>query len=97
MARVEAKNKAEAYLYQARGAVQEEKMKSILGEEIVAQVEAVVKEGLEWLDSNVEADASTIDAKQKEWEDVIRPAMASAAPGSSSDSAPSGPKIDEVD
>ena len=97
MARVEAKNKAEAYLYQARGAVQEEKMKSILGEEIVAKVEAVVKEGLEWLDSNAEADSATIDAKQKEWEDVIRPAMASAAPGSSSDPAPSGPKIDEVD
>jgi L1 cell adhesion molecule like protein len=106
MARVEAKNKAEAYLYQARNAVQEEKMKSILGEEIVAKVEAVVKDGLEWLDSNTEADANTLETKQKEWEDIIRPIMASAAPGSSGGSAKfdgetpnesSGPKIEEVD
>lgn len=102
MARVEAKNKAEAYLYQARSAVQEDKMKEILGDEIVSKVEAVVKDGLEWLDANTDAEAATIDEKQREWEDVIRPIMASAAPGSSSEKmAPetSGPepKIEEVD
>lgn len=102
MARVEAKNKAEAYLYQARSAVQEDKMKEILGDEIVAKVEAVVKDGLEWLDTNAEADAGAIDEKQKEWETVITPIMASAAPGSSSEKmAPEtggpGPNIEEVD
>ncbi len=107
MARVEAKNKAEAYLYQARSAVQEDKMKEILGDEIVSKVEAEVKSGLEWLEQNTEADAATINEKQKMWEDVIRPIMTSAAPGSSSGSsvpeptdAPApgpGPKIEEVD
>lgn len=101
MARVEAKNKAEAYLYQARSAVQEEKMKTILGAEIVSKVEDVVKDGLDWLEQNTDANASTIDEKQKEWEEVIRPIMASAAPGSSSKMAPeadaAGPKIEEVD
>lgn len=107
MARVEARNKAEAYLYQARGSLQEEQLKTTIGEEGCASIEATVKEGLDWLDQNREASLEDLESKQKVWEDTIRPLMASAAAASSgkpgfstgvdTEGPGPGPKIEEVD
>ena len=81
MARVEARNKAEAYLYQARQALGEEQIKTSIGPESCTTIETVVKEGLEWLDENKEASVEDIDAKQRTWEETIRPIMSAAAAG----------------
>jgi heat shock protein 1/8 len=75
MARVEARNGAEAYLYNSRNAINEEKVKSTLSETDRTAVETAVKEGLEWLDSNREASKAEVEEKQKAWEEVIRPVM----------------------
>lgn len=102
MERVEAKNGAEAYLYNARNTIQEEKVKNVLSEADRDQVEATVKSGLEWLDEHREAEASEVKEKQKEWEDIIRPILvklyASQAPAEAEgEDAGAGPKVDEVD
>ena len=100
--RVEARNGAEAYLYNARNALQEEKMKEKMSEADKASIEATVKEGLEWLDANREVDAATVKEKQKGWEEVVRPVMMKmyAAEAGKTDpmaGAEPGPKVEEVD
>lgn len=106
VARIEARNKAEAYLYQTRTAIGEEQLKTAIGPDSCTTVEAVVKEGLAWLDENRDASVEDIDAKQRGWEDTIRPIMSAAASGGMSkpsagvdgDATPApGPKIEEVD
>jgi len=109
MERVEARNGAESYLYNARNSTQEEKVKSVLSEEDVAAVEATVKEGLAWLEENREADAAAVKERQTEWEAAIRPVlmklyatqagkpgepMGTGMPGSA---AAGGPTVEEVD
>ena len=103
IARIDCRNKSEAYLYQARTACQEEKLKATLGEN-AQKIEDVVKEGLAWLDDHRDAELAEIEEKQKGWESVISPLMSAAAAGSAEAPAPApaeaagpGPKIEEVD
>lgn len=102
--RVEARNGAEAYLYNARNTVQEEKVKDKLDESDRTQVESVVKSGLEWLDDHREGDVSEYKAKQEEWETAIRPILmklyAAGDPATATGAATensSGPHVEEVD
>ena len=101
MERVEARNGAEAYLYNTRNAINEEKVKTTISEADRSTVEAAVKDGLEWLDDNREAAKADVDAKQKEWEEVIRPVMMrlyAASAGKTDPGAPAaGPTVEEVD
>ena len=106
MERVEAKNGLEAYLYNTRNAVQEEKVKVTLGADTVKEVEEWVKEGIDWLEEHREEEKAVYDAKQKEYEDKIRPVMVkmyqeAGAPGSAGSGADSGAdtqqNADEVD
>ena len=113
MERVEARNSAEAYLYNARNSIQEEKIKGVLSSTDQETIESTVKTGLAWLDENKEADKDVVNEKQKTWEEVIRPvlmklyAAQAGKPGSgvagASDipegfaAAAGGPKVEEVD
>ena len=103
MERVEARNGAEAYLYNTRNSIQEEKVKAVLSAGEREAVESTVKSGLAWLDENRDADKDTVSAKQKEWEEEIRPVfMKLYSKGSSGSSGPepfadAGPKVEEVD
>ena len=104
MERVEARNSAEAYLYNARNSVQEEKVKSTLGDSDRATVESTVKTGLEWLDANRESSAEEYKEQQKGWEETIRPilmklyAASAGKPGTGSESAETpAPRVEEVD
>ncbi len=99
MERVEARNGAEAYLYNARNSIQEEKVKEKLSDADREQVESTVKAGLEWLDENREADKDVVKSKQEEWEASIKPILMKlyAADSSTSDGAAAGPKVEEVD
>jgi len=103
IARIDCRNKSEAYLYQARTACQEEKLKATLGEN-AQKIENVVKEGLAWLDDHRDAELAEIEEKQKGWESVISPLMSAAAAGPAeaagsgpAEAAGPGPKIEEVD
>jgi hypothetical protein len=64
-------------------------------------VESTVKAGLEWLDANKEADKATVEGKQKEWEEVIRPILMKAYAGTAGKTDPAapapGPTVEEVD
>jgi L1 cell adhesion molecule like protein len=100
MARVEARNKAEAYLYQARGSVGEEQIKTAIGPEGVSKIEEVVKAGLDWLEQNRDAEPAAIEEQQKSWEAVISPLVSAAAAGTKGvpEAAESkGPVVEEVD
>ena len=75
MERVEAKNGLEAYLYNTRNTVREDKVKETLGEETVKDVESWVQEGMTWLDAHPDSEKADYDSKQKECEEKIRPVM----------------------
>jgi len=99
MERVEAKNGLEAYLYNTRNAVQEEKVKVTLGADTVKEVEGWVKEGIEWLEEHSEEEKAVYDAKQKEYEDKIRPVMVkmyqeAGAPGADTSADASTDQVD---
>lgn len=88
MARVEARNELESYLYNARNSLQDEKVKEKLGVEGEEGLK-VVNEGLAWLEGNGEsATAEEFKEKMKEYEEKVRPVMmklyADSAPPSSS-------------
>ena len=102
--RIESRNKTEAFLYRTKATLEEEKFKTALGEENVTKVTTLVTDGLAWLEENREASKDDIDAKQKEWEDVIMPLFSSvsgAASASASAPAPAEPEfkptVEEVD
>lgn len=98
MERIDAKNKLESYLYSTRNAVQEEKVKETLGESTVKEVEEWIKEGIDWLDANPNAEKDEFDHKYKTYEDKIRPVMMKLYQGAGAPGAPtSGPTVDEVD
>ncbi len=109
MERVEAKNGAEAYLYNARNTVREDKVKTTLSADDIKAVETTVTEGLAWLESaEPNTGADEIKGQQKEWEEKIRPVLmklyaAGAAAGGSTDGSTDGassdpePRVDEVD
>ena len=106
--RVEAKNQMEAYLYNSRNSLNEEKVKEKLGEEATTAL-AVVEEGISWLSDHQEETKQTYTDKQKEYTDKIQPTMlklyqdaaADFKPSTNTESAASGPgpgpKIEEVD
>lgn len=105
--RTEARNGAEAYLYNARNSINEEKVKETLSETDRNAIEDTVKTGLDWLDGNREASIDEVKTKQKEWEEAIRPIMMKlyAAQAGKSDpsaaaeepGASAGPRVEEVD
>jgi L1 cell adhesion molecule like protein len=97
MERVEAKNGAEAYLYNARNSIQEEKVKDKLSEADRDQVEATVKAGLEWLDEHRDASAEDVKEKQKEWEASIRPLLMKLYAPQEQQEDVKGPTVEEVD
>ena len=102
MARVEAKNNLESYLYNTRNAVREDKVKETLGENTVNEVEGWIKEGIDWLDAHPEAEKEEYDEKQKMYEEKIRPVMMklyekSGSPGSAPEGEAPGPRVEEVD
>ena len=103
MERVEARNGAEAYLYNVRNTVQDEKTKDKFSDEDKKTAEDTVKEGLDWLDENREASVEEVKEKQKAWEDTLRPIIMKLYAGSGGAAAAAdpgvaeGPTVDEVD
>jgi heat shock protein 1/8 len=100
LARVEARNGLEGYLYNVRNSLNEEKLKESLGPENVTAVETAVQEGLDWLSANESATTEVYKAQQKVYEERIRPVLMKAmGPGAEPSPAEDtkGPVVEEVD
>ncbi len=101
MAKVEARNEMEAYLYNARNSLREEKVKEQLGEAAVADAERDIQAGLDWLDAHPAEEAETYKAELKKVEEMVRPVlmrMYGGAGGAAEGSGPvPEPHIEEVD
>jgi len=95
---VDAKNKLESDLYSTRNAVQEEKVKETLGASTVKEIESWVQEGIQWLEDHGQETKESYDAKQKEYEEKIRPVMMKLYNGSGMPDMPSANShVEEVD
>jgi heat shock protein 1/8 len=73
--KIEAKNGLENYCFQMKNQLDDEKLKDKFTDEDKTTIEETSKEGLQWLESNPEADAEALKAKQKELEAKFNPIM----------------------
>merc|ERR1719335_1232596 len=85
--KVEAKNGLEAYCFQIKNQLNDEKLKDKFTEDDKKQIEELSKDTLQWLESNPEASTEEYEAKQKEVEGKFQPIImriyqaAGGAPG----------------
>merc|ERR1712224_784435 len=85
--KVEAKNGLEAYCFQIKNQLQDEKLKDKFTDEDKTTIEGLSKDTLQWLESNPEASTEEYEAKQKEVEGKFQPIImkvyqaAGGAPG----------------
>ena len=99
MERVEARNGLEAYLYNSRNTLREDKVKDAIGEDVVKSTEDVIQEGIDWLSANESAETDAFKEKQKEVEEKIRPVFMKLYQGAGDASAAEAPAphVEEVD
>merc|ERR1711998_224431 len=73
--RIDGRNGLECYLYNLKNTLEDEEkgIADKLSEEDKEKVEEAVKETLEWLDDNQEAEKEEFEAKQKELEQIANP------------------------
>ncbi|KXZ42734.1 hypothetical protein GPECTOR_121g434 [Gonium pectorale] len=89
-AKIDARNQLETYCYNMKSTV-EDKMKDKIEDEDKEKITAAVKEALDWLDENPDADPEEYKDKLKEVEDVCNPIISavyqkSGGPSGDSDS-----------
>ena len=100
--KVEARNGLEAYLYNIRNTLNEDKVKDALSAEDLESANLIVQDGLKWLADNEAAGADYFKEKQKSCEQSIKKFMdklySSGGSGEKSAEEPSkGPIVEEVD
>ncbi|XP_010475731.1 PREDICTED: probable mediator of RNA polymerase II transcription subunit 37b isoform X1 [Camelina sativa] len=77
--KIDARNKLETYVYNMKSTVEDkEKLAEKISDEDKEKMEEVLKETLEWLDENVNAEKEDYDEKMKEVESVCNPVIKSA-------------------
>merc|ERR1719229_1522856 len=70
---IQAKNELESVAYQMRNTMDDEKFKDLIGEEDRKKVQDAVKETIDWVDANPNAEREEFESKKKEIEDLWRP------------------------
>ena len=102
--RIEAKNGLEVYAYQLKSAMEESNLKDKISDEDKNIVSSKCNEVLSWIENNQSASKEECEHQKSELESVCRPIMtklhqpnAAGASPSEGQSAPGGPKIEEVD
>lgn len=106
-ARVTARNQLESYAYNIKNALSDEKTKAGLSDDDKSKVEKAVKDTIDWLDKNTEAEKDEYDYHTKQLEEVWNPTIQKAmggAGGMPGGGVPgempqerSGPTVEEVD
>jgi L1 cell adhesion molecule like protein len=103
MEKVEAKNGLEAYVYNVRNSLNDEKTREKLGAEACDSYLEKTKTYLEWLESNSSATKEEYEEQKKASEADFQPffmklyASETPAGESAPDAVPSGPRVEEVD
>merc|ERR1712173_580151 len=93
---IQAKNDLENMAYQIRNSMDTQPIK----DEDKQKIQDLVKETIDWIDNNPNADLEEYEAKKKEIEEVWRGVVAASSSASSAQYQNEnnvGPKIDEVD
>jgi len=94
--KVEAKNGLEAYCFQIKNQLNDEKLKDKFTDDDKQQIEAMSAETLQWLEANQNAECEEYEAKQKEVEGKFQPIImriyqaAGGAPGGMPGGMPGG-------
>jgi heat shock protein 5 len=98
-ARVDKRNALEGYAYQLRNSLTDEEkgIADKIDEEDKETLEEAVKEVLDWLDENSEADAEEFEEKQKELEGLANPIMQKAYAGAGAGAGGDGGFDDDFD
>merc|ERR1712204_147955 len=78
---IQAKNELENVAYQMRNTLDDAKFKDLIKDEDKQKVQAMVKETIDWVDANPNAEREEYDAKKKEIEEVWRPIITAAYGG----------------
>lgn len=73
--RVEAKNKLETYIFKMKSSLNDENIGSKIDSEERESIEMALKDGMQWLDENQNADKYEVDEKMNEVEDVCNPIL----------------------
>jgi heat shock protein 1/8 len=73
--KVESKNALENYCFQMRNTLNEEKLREAFTSDDKSTIEDLSKDGLQWLESNQDADADALKGKQKALEEKFNPIM----------------------
>jgi len=85
--RVDARNSLETFAYNMKNTISDaDKLADKLDEEDKSTIEEAIKEALEWLDENQEADKEEYDEQLKQLEQVCNPIVAKAYGSTASDS-----------
>ncbi|MEW5297801.1 MAG: hypothetical protein WDW38_006987 [Sanguina aurantia] len=94
--KVDSRNQLETYAYNMRSTV-EDKMKDKISEDDKESVLAAVKEAIEWLDENPDAEAEDYKEKLKEVEEVCNPIIAAIYKSGDGPSAEGGDDLEDHD
>jgi len=73
--KVEARNGLENYCFQVKNTLNDDKINTKFSDEDKQTIDDLVKEGLQFLESNPEAEAESYESKQKELEAKFNPIM----------------------
>jgi heat shock protein 5 len=103
--RIDGRNGLEGYIYNLKNTLEdtEKGIADKVDEDDKEKIEEAVKEGLEWLEDNQEAEKEEFEAKQKEIEGVVNPIMqkvyqgAGGAPGAEGDEGGDDEEEDDED
>ncbi|ESQ35968.1 hypothetical protein EUTSA_v10009566mg [Eutrema salsugineum] len=89
--KIDARNKLETYVYNMKSTLNDkEKLAEKISEEDKEKMEEVLKEALEWLEENVNADKDDYEQKLKETESVCNPVIKSVYEKTSGESEEDG-------
>ena len=100
---IDARNSYENLVYQMKSTLSDEKMASLIDEDLKTDLTKIIDESTSWLDSNTMASKEEYESRLKEFQEAMKPLqekmMASMGGGGMPDVSdmPSGPNIDEVD
>ncbi len=83
--RIDGRNALESYCYQLKNTLDDEDKPLDISEEDRESMDEAIKETLEWLDDNQEAEKEDYDVKQKELEAVANPIISAAYSQTSND------------
>merc|ERR1712130_1098623 len=88
---IQAKNDLENVAYQMRNTLDDEKFKELIKDDDKKKVQDMVKETIDWVDANPNAEREEYESKRKEIEEVWRPIITAAyGQGGGAQGAPGG-------